>query len=270
MPVIDLHQFPPPHEEWPYPPGHSRKAEYDARVVACARVVRVMCHPDSEEDRREFLRSIQAWTVAEAFTDEPPLPTDMVPKDVRMALADGLSLHRALPKAAKSAGYGGAVSGNILLFILRCAEHSPKDMSVLKAVDIIGRKLVRDGRRIRKQGEGTIAASRSAIMNAWTAFKPVAHFWAATRLWQLEDRVTDWYYLLFRVDDLLEFIALAEELRQRGEALYARGQKTLDRSVLDPSAAWRVPDSLTLPNIEVTLPPLTDKEKSWLTEYRAE
>ena len=269
MPVIDLHQFPPPHEEWPYPPGHSRKAEYDARVVACARVVRVMCYPDSEEDRREFLRSIQAWTAAEAFNDDPPLPSDMAPKDVRMALADGLSLHTALSKAAKSVRYEGALSGEILLFILRCAEHSPKDMSVLKAVDLIGRALVKDSVRIRKQGGRTIAASRTVIMNAWTAFRPVAHFWAAVQLWKVEGRVTEWPYLLFRVDDLLEFIALAEDLRHRGEALYAHGQKTLGRSVLDPSATWRAPDCLALPNVQVTLPPLTDQEKSWLKEYRA-
>ena len=133
MPVIDLRHFPPRQEEWPYPGEPGRKAEYDARFVACARVVCVMCHPDSEEDRQEFLRSVRAWTVAEAFSDEPPLPTDMAPKDLRMALADGFSLQAALPKAAESAYYDGRVSGNILLFILRCAEHSPKDMSVLKA-----------------------------------------------------------------------------------------------------------------------------------------
>ena len=268
MPVIDLDRFPPRRDRWPYAPGHSHKAEYDARVVACAEVVAVMCYPDSEKNRRDFLRNIKAYTTAMAFEDDPPLPTSMAEKDTLTALTEGHGLPEALRKAATSV-YGGFVSGHILLFILRCAEFSPNDVSVLKAVFVMERKLVRDSRRFMRQGGRAIAANRTTIMNAWSTFKPAAHFWAATVLWEREGRLTDWFDLLFSVKDLLAFIALAEVLRHRSEVLYAHGQERLGKPVLDPSVTWRASDRLALPDLQVTLPRLTDLEKGLLKEYRA-
>ena len=51
--------------------------------------------------------------------------------------------------------------------------------------------------------------------------------------------------------ELLEWIAVAEELRRRGEALRPPKAKT---PVLDPGTTWRMPDELELPTAAVRLP----------------
>ena len=51
--------------------------------------------------------------------------------------------------------------------------------------------------------------------------------------------------------ELLELIAVAEELRRRGEAFQPQ---TATAPVLDPSTMWRMPDELALPSVEVDLP----------------
>ncbi len=78
----------------------------------------------------------------------------------------------------------------------------------------------------------------------WLTFRPFAHLWAAQSMCSMFELCDD--HPLF-----LEWIAGAEDLRRRGEALRPPWSRT---TVLDPGTTWRMPDELVLPSVKVTLP----------------
>lgn len=87
-------------------------------------------------------------------------------------------------------------------------------------------------------------AGISELKRSWQYFRPVAHLWAAQNIWRCPMKELDH-------PELLEWTAVAEELRRRGEALRPPKAKT---PVLDPDTTWRMPDELALPSVTVELP----------------
>ena len=79
---------------------------------------------------------------------------------------------------AEDRGWPGQVTGFVLLFILRCSEHRPKDASIRKAIHVVARDLA--GRPSRT-GQKTKAAI-SAIWDAWSEYRPVCHLWGASQI----------------------------------------------------------------------------------------
>ena len=160
---------------------------------------------------------------------------------------------------AKHQGFDGWLAGQILLFILRCAAHQPKDASVGKAVYVMERALV-----LLKNEQGRpVSASRSTITNAWGKFKNVSHLWAAVY-------ISEQSINALNPDNLREFLATAELFRNQAEAHVPPPRRAKAAPLLAEGEAWAAPDRLELPTIAFEPPSLFPNELAWLTEYKAD
>ena len=89
----------------------------------------------------------------------------------------------------------------------------------------------------------------------------VSYFWAA------------WYDLgaserALNTENLPEFLATVEFLRDKAEQHYARRDHAKATPLLDANKTWKLPTTLELPPIDFAPPPLSDRELGWLAEYR--
>ena len=222
---------------------------------AAARTLFAMTYPDNPIEREEHLTAIADASLSGATKG----------LDVEEVLQKRPFLQTLADRAAKS-GLGGSVAGDMLLFLLNAAERDPKNASVLKALHII-KADYKDGHDHAGQ---PLPSGRSTLMEAWSKFKPVAHLWAAFRLWQGDLKQDPSFALLLENADngenFLNFLSVAEALREKAERFVAQGQKG---PILSPDETWRAPSDLTLKPVQLGIPDLTDWAKERLSEYRA-
>ena len=132
----------------------------------------------------------------------------------------------------------GFTVGYVLMLTLAKAEAGEKRRGFKAAMSEVQSALVK--RLGRKKG-----AEFSELRRSWRAFRPTAHLWAA--------QVIICPCSIKELDPplFLAWVAMAEELRRRGEAFRPLTAKT---PVLDPGTTWRMPDELALPSVKVGLP----------------
>lgn len=221
-----------------------------------------MCRPSDEDLPRKLLMAALAETFARTCKREGLDPRQLrvhLSMDNFLALASVEPIENLQEQLGHS-GFRGAVVGDLLNFLLNCAECAPEHASVNKAIFVVMADLT--GTRLRDGSRPT--AGRSILHEAWREFKPVAHLWAAFRLWQEEFQQTPEFDPRTPTG-LRGFLALAKELHARAVNIRARGRT---KAILDPSETWRVPATLLLPAITLQLPPLPDWARARLHEYK--
>jgi hypothetical protein len=136
-----------------------------------------------------------------------------------------------------------ALSGHVLLYLLRLARHHPRHCKVERAKALVVNFAPMEGETI----------SESLVDKAWADFKPVSHMWAALDQLIRQEWVPD------SNDNVLRFLAQAEAIRADAES--AR--------LLDPAESWRVADGQDLPAIDppIALPPLAGDMVEYLERY---
>ncbi len=147
---------------------------------------------------------------------------------------------------------------------------------------------VKPAKTLKQSRDPLSNTSEKSIFNMWSAFKSVAHVYAAdellTLLWTAHDLMCEgkdlhskmgWGDEIHRwvdssplefgdyihrwldsypVDDdddelkSLQFLAETEHLRSYGEAKFSSGMISQDRSTLDPKSTWKVPTDISLPD----------------------
>ena len=131
----------------------------------------------------------------------------------------------------------GCLAGYVLLLTLARAEAGENRKGVKAAF-----KKMEPTLKKRKGWKG--GGAETDMKTTWRNYRPVAHLWAAQSMGTM-----------FKPGDdpqvLLEWIAGAEDLRHRGEAL---GPSRAQVPVLDPETMWRMPNELVLPSMGVPLP----------------
>gem|GEM_PF-5002746 len=159
----------------------------------------------------------------------------------------------------------GCAAGDVLLYLLQI-DAAGIPSSVNKAVFV-----ARDYLQGAKDGEGeNIGASERYIRQCWEDFKPVAHLWAAYRVWQFNDdpegREGPESFSPFQMDSLRPFLALSEKLADLGAAHVAHGRR---EPTLAPDQLWRVPERIQLPDVTFTIPSLAGWIADALKRYKA-
>src|ERR1700737_3335261 len=130
-------------------------------------VLATMFHPDNPERRRQFLETPSAKAQIEIGVSKSL-------EEAMKATAGTTEIDNVVNQSSYS-GYGIAVSGDLLLFILSAARHSPKDASLARAIWVWCEEQARG-----KTREGrAVAASPRSLKTVWSRFRPVAHLSAA-------------------------------------------------------------------------------------------
>jgi hypothetical protein len=128
------------------------------------------------------------------------------------------------------------LSGSILSFMLTLAAHHPKQRKIERAI-----ALVRES--------DSQAPSESLLTKVWADFKSASHLWLSILETKGGPKEGDTYWF--------KLLARAEAFRLRAQA--AR--------VLKASETWRTPDNLSLPSVEIEVPPLTQDMLTFLDRY---
>lgn len=258
MPVLELHYSPGGLDEWVF-----------------WRMLAVMLFPSDAEARKCFLgvEQMKAWQEGMNY-GEMIIPT----LEVIEILLQAAQAPKPIEVQMRHAIWQGSVAGDVLRLIasmqaLGYDGSIRKALSVLIAVDyekgcsLAGQNVPRNPTQLRK---------------AWSAYKSVAHVWAAYRHTHIL-RNTPGYaeagsvlalQPLCEKDPMLLFLALAEGYRQFG--MHHKGQlHAKAQSTLNTDCGWivriagDVPCAPTWPLPPYDLPalPLTDKQKVALQSY---
>ena len=163
--------------------------------------------------------------------------------------------------APKGLIFATAVTGDILLFLLRCAQHHPEYMSVERAVFLMQR-VYRD---FADRNGNPANCGASTIKNAWAAHRPAAHLCAAFRMFLEEGKLSDDF--VTDPQALLEFLAVSEHFRDLGQSFFASRQEVRHGPILDPSTTWRCPRFPELTRIEFEAAPLPKGTLEYLEKY---
>ena len=154
----------------------------------------------------------------------------------------------------------GAVLATVRIIVEKYPEH---DASLNKAFAVLEDEF----KRKRQNRRDAPPANKRGLQKAWKDFQSVSSLWAATWLFANEmgslEEVTE---ALSTPNALPVFLATAENMRDFGEAFQL--PKTKNR-LLSAETMWRIPKDLPLPQVEVSLPPLSRRAKQALDAYRA-
>ncbi len=142
----------------------------------------------------------------------------------------------------------------------RYSEYEP---SLNKAFAVLEADLQRSGRPWDRRRP---PANVRDIQKAWKAFKSVSHLWAAAWLLRQQPGITGAEEAFSTPETLPLFLAVAEDMRQFAETF---SQPRAHKPLLNPGDAWEVPSDLSLPAVEIKMPPLSEEALETLRCYRA-
>jgi hypothetical protein len=213
----------------------------------------LMFYPDAPEKRQQYFDLYQGISVTR-----------------RQLPARGDDLADALVPASNALGYlhartrsettmrleRGKIAGGILVLIKQLKDHVGAE-SANKAVYILQR-WVKDAGMVSE-----VSVLESEIWAYWTQFKPVAHLWAVFYL-SACGGIPNGRSSYSSLEALLAFLARAESFRHFGVMHYTKRSRF---PVLPPNEMWTVPDDVSLPDIEVNVPPLTEEQQAILATY---
>ncbi|HBP5066444.1 TPA: hypothetical protein L5645_006453 [Pseudomonas aeruginosa] len=216
-------------------------------------VTAYMLYPADEKLRNAFLtRKMAEYTVFCASEDG----LESIPIEVSKDLLETPATAGA--DAMESLALRGAVAGEILLNLIKL-NASGEDASVNKAIHL-GAKYFREA---QNSLENKIASGQSSIRRAWSAFMPVAHFWAA-----LQIRVQSSANLATPItpDSYLQELSLATELGKLAPKLTSKNAR---KPVRPPNKLWTLPCSVELPSCTFRCHGLDEQERDCLRSYKA-
>ena len=217
----------------------------------------VMLHPKDKNLRREFIKVSSAW-LSSADGPRGALLRSTLRRDEH-AIAEIAALpsqSAVMKRAVDAAGFAGHTAGDILLYVLAAASDRPADATIHKARYLVGKRNAARTSRRRK----VTPASPAAIKTAWTAYRSVAHFYAAVSLQRQHNDLALTYF-----EEMPILLTGAECLRRRGEAFKPPGSAT---PVLRPDETWRIPQNLKLPEVDIVLEGIDEWSTTRLEEYR--
>ena len=167
-------------------------------------------------------------------------------------------------EALKRFSYG-ELAGMILGLVIICSEQYPQHASLSRAVEALENVSLPGG---RMPDGAPLPHSRAFLMKQWSAFKPVAHLYAAYEVVYWGNTPKAHPTLVFQDENLLMLLAVSEHYRQKGESLvvkHGRGRPTF----LAPGEAWQPPPDLQLPEIRMEEARIPDEVLEAMKKYRA-
>ena len=220
MPIIDL------PDEPPLPGANTLYFPIQA----------VMLYPRNDERRLQ-------WYAASMVGAYDYWRTEGAPEPVLSDFHGWIGILWHLKQAPKRVWQDGlarapraALSGLVLLYLLRLAQHHPERCSLEHAKSLVV------GFAPRKDEP----VSDSLVHKSWAEFKTVSHLWAAMTM-MAEDKS----FPGMRNEDWTAFLGVAESLRETAES--AR--------LLDTRTSWKAPSDRIIPTPEKTpkIAPLSDQ-----------
>ena len=221
------------------------------------RVWAVMCYPNDPKQQEVYEIRCAAQMMIQSSADDEAIATDLAellaPIGGFRALSDGPSYTDIEHRTARQV-IGGTTAGDILANIMRLDlyDYGGSVRKAIRAMETYYTK--REQHQVEPQLPGKFPTKRSAIIAAWSEFKPVAHLWAAHRSVDSQaHQLTP-----FPPANLPVFLATAELYRSFGESHHPHGQKT---PTLPPAETLRVRPSFPLPEIKkLSVRPVTDAQ----------
>ena len=177
-------------------------------------------------------REKQLHVIALAASKELLLPSDDLSHSMeKYVFAQGEK------SGIDQAAHKGEISGFILLHAIRLIRHAPKQATLSRA---------------QYAARTDLDVSDSTIRGIWSQFRNVAHLWCAYHLYP--DGVIK--------GDLMEFLGLAASIADEAHA-----HKPLWNKAPNFAPDPFMPERISVPHFEITVPPLLDKEQHILDAY---
>jgi len=227
-------------------------APYEAAFLPFE-VTAYMLHPADEKLRNAYLtRKMAEYTLF--CTREDGL--ESVPVEVLQDLLE--SPATAGENAMESLAIRGSVAGEILLNLIKL-NASGEDASVNKAIHL-GTQYFQEA---RNSLGGEIAPGERSIRRAWSAFMPVAHFWAAL---QIHAQSTVNLATSISPDSYRQQLSLGNEL---GKLALKLTSKNAREPICTSNELWTLPCSVELQKCAFRCHGLDEQEREWLRSYKA-
>ena len=253
MPILDLSLYGTPLHYW-----------------ASVQIQAAMLFPHDVTQRKQYL----AVSAADWLEQHPEEPAKIAIGVHCFLPAGGLAtlIHSdavgIIKERAVKAGTEGTIAGDMLLLIWQMIQDKIDKPSVNKA-----KYLLQHEYRTKAvlTGEGYLppAANNEVFSRVWSAYRPVAHLWAAGHLTQHDPHIPPGTPELGELYDpalLPYFLARAELLRCFGEQCRPHAQRS---PLLPPDKTWTVPRFVPLPNVTLPIIPLKPSEREALAAYKA-
>lgn len=227
-------------------------APYEAGFLPCE-VTAYMLHPADEKLRNAYLTKKMAEYTLFCATEDG---LESVPTEVLKGLLE--SHDSAQANAVEKLSIMGSVAGELLLNLIKLSA-SDEEASVGKAIHL-GAPYFKEA---KNSLGGRISPSKSSIQRAWSAYKPVAHFWAALRI---QVQATANPATPISPDSYLQQLSLANVLGKLAPTLTSThaGAPIYSQDVL-----WTLPNFVDLPGCAFNCLGLDDHEREWMLEYTA-
>jgi hypothetical protein len=227
-------------------------APYEAAFLPFE-VTAYMLHPADEKLRNAYLaRKMAEYTLRCASEDG----LESIPVEVLKDLLE--SPASAGTDAMESLSIRGSVAGEILLNLIKLTA-SGEDASVNKAIHL-GAQYFQEA---RNSSGGRIASGERSIRRAWSAYMPVAHFWAAL---QIHVQSTANLATPISPDSYLQQLSLGNEL---GKLALKLTSKNAREPICTSNELWTLPSSAELPKCAFRCHGLDEREREWLRSYKA-
>jgi hypothetical protein len=218
------------------------------------KVSALMHYPNDHSAREQYWIMHEVARVLHSSTREEEIVPFLVELlapigGFRAVILDGPS-YADIKHQAELCMHHGISAGDTLANILRM-EQSGFGGSVTKARKAMEQffpKWEQSG--LQPQLPGKFPTKRSALLDAWTKFKSVAHFWAALHTGDSQGRQLS----PFPPENLPVFLAMAELYRHFGEHHYPPRKKV---PTLLAEETWRVVHNFPTPDLRVSFPLLT-------------
>lgn len=227
-------------------------APYEAAFLPFE-VTAYMLHPVDEKLRNAYLaRKMAEYTLLCAREDR----RESIPVEVLENLLE--SPASAGTDAMESLTIRGSVAGEILLNLIKLTA-SGEDASVNKAIHL-GTQYFHEA---QNSLGGKISPSERSIRRAWSAYMPVAHFWAAL---QIHVQSAANLATPINPDSYLQQLSLGNEL---GKLALKLTSKNAREPICTSNELWTLPCSVDLPKCAFRCHGLDEQEREWLRSYKA-
>jgi hypothetical protein len=171
---------------------------------------------------------------------------------------------------------GGVVAGDVLFVVRIIAERHPEiEPSISKSAIVLETDAKQSG-RCSLDATKRFWADEKSIRNAFYKYRAVAHLWAAYLLMCREAGLASMpaidalnpHAAEKIIENFSVLLAVSENMRCFGEE-HVLSRRKGKETLLNPAATWRVPSRVPLPDISVTIPPLSSAAFEDLQSYRA-
>ena len=230
----------------------------------------VMLYPRDEQERAErketmtvayFSAALYQWCKDNDLEDDQPRRLAM-----HQRLNAWVQRHsEPLSQQERKRFWQGTTAGAVLIWLMQIDRDAPP-ASVNKAMVVLEEYL-----QGATYADGSYRPrSLREIQKAWSEYKPVVHLWAAlfALSFREKNRATFDVDVLrsFFTELLPDFLAAAEHFLRFGADFHSPGQR---KPLLTCSEVWQLPQGVSLPPFDITLPPLADQTFKILQKYRA-